>query len=267
MVADFLICLASAAHGTKFFVPPLPTQLRATADTFFSSLPSVTKLAECNSDSALQTLIGHENYEILRFILSSNRTHLVHLPKQLKLPQCESQTEQLLCVVAAPEKELTFRKKKGTTKSAWLWHGSTATRWNSILHTGLKDLGSSPDRTHMGADTYGPGVYQSHSSKVSLGYSQNVNRNDAKNTHGYKSSRLPDTLQVVALIENVAGPLLKQVATVEWTQRDLDGLIVRVLMIVKKEFLWDVAAFPPKAVPTLTEYQKWIERNGSSCLK
>jgi poly [ADP-ribose] polymerase 6/8 len=263
LVADFLICLASAAYDTKFFVPPLPIQLVSHGIKFFKCLPSISTMSVCENDSALRELIGNESYEILRFILNSNRTHLVRLPDRLKLRTCANVTEQLLCVAAAPEKELTFRRKKGDSKSAWLWHGSTATRWYAILHTGLQDLGKSPDRTHAGADTFGPGVYQSQYSQVSIGYSQSGGRVDAKNTHGYEKSTLPQPLIVLALVENLEGPLLKKVAAAEWTQRDLDGLIVRCLMIVKQQFQWDVQTEPPKRIPTLEEYLEWIEKNES----
>jgi hypothetical protein len=256
-VADFLVCLASTAYRTKFFVPPLPDQLNGSAISFFAGLPPMATLAQCANDTALRTMIGVQHYEILRFILTSNRAHLVHLPDCLKISECAHNTEQLLCVTAAPERELAFRKKKGDTASAWLWHGSTATRWHSILHTSLQDLGKSPDRTHLGADTFGPGVYQSHLSSVSIWYCAGQSFG-ASNAHLYKSSVLPASLTVLALVENIKGPLLNQVADVEWTQKDLDGLVVRCLLIVKKEFEWNLVQKPPAKVPTLDECLDWF---------
>jgi hypothetical protein len=194
-VADFLVCLASAAFGTKFFVPPFPRELGMHGSAFFATLPAMEALTRCANDRDLREEIGPERYKILRFILAANRAHLVHLPERLKLTECADGTEQLLCVAAPPEKELLFRKKKGTAQSAWLWHGSTATRWHSILHNGLQDLGNTSDRTHMGADTFGPGVYQSHNSSTSIAYCASPERADAINTHRYLKSTLPQNLK------------------------------------------------------------------------
>jgi hypothetical protein len=259
VVADFLISIASSANRTKWFRPPLPEALARQADQFFAKLPGVKALAEYETDADLIGSIGQINYEILRFILLSNRCHLVRLPERFKLKQCAKQTEQLLCVNAAPEAELVFQQKLAKSVRQWLWHGSTASRWHSILHTGLQDLGKTSDRTHMGADTYGPGVYQSQFSHVSISYAGSANDGlGARNTSKYVGSQLGKNLIVLALCENVKGKMLKQVAGDEWTQRDLKGLIVRCLLIVKEQFNWDLVADPKADVPSFRTVQRWM---------
>jgi hypothetical protein len=107
--------------------------------------------------------------------------------------------------VATPEKELEFQRKKETAGNAWLWHGSRLDRWHSILHTGLQDLGATADRTHLGSDTYGPGVYQSNFSNVSFSYAAHV-QGDFMNQNKYKRTALPAAMTVPALGENVKRP-------------------------------------------------------------
>jgi hypothetical protein len=257
-VADFLICLASSSYGSKFFVPPLPGDLDKAAAQFFAELPDVDALARFHSDRDLAESIGNDFYEILCFVLASNRAHLVHLPDSLKIKECATNTDQMLCITAAPERELAFQKKKAEQGNAWLWHGSCVSRWHSILHTGLQDLGKSPDRRHMGSDTFGPGIYQSQFASTSIAYS--MSGGDPVNTHRFKNSRFPKVMTVLALVENVKGDLLKQVAPVEWTQRDLDGIIVRCLLIVKSQFKWDVSVNPPQFVPDFRDCLSHIVR-------
>jgi hypothetical protein len=105
-------------------------------------------------------------------------------------------------------------------------------------------------------------VYQSQFSELSIGYANSVNPQlGAHNTSTYAASQFGRNLVVLALIENVKNPKLKQVAPDEWTQRDVGGLIVRCLMIVKQQFQWNLVAGPPAKVPSFTTVQKWIADN------
>jgi hypothetical protein len=259
IVADFLVSLASSAFGTKWFRPPLPEPLQPHALNFFKKLPPIDSLRIYDTDALLKAHLGDVNYEILRFILMSNRCHLLQLPQHLKLEQCQKDTEQLLCVNGAPEVELKFQEKLKKSSRQWLWHGSTASRWHSILHTGLQDLGSTADRINGGADYFGPGVYQSQFSALSIQYAQSANPSlGATNTSTYAGSKFGANLTVLALIENVKNPLLKQVAADEWTQQDVGGLIVRCLLIVKQSFQWDLVSDPNVKVPSFNTCMKWL---------
>jgi hypothetical protein len=263
-VADFLVSLASTAHGTKWFRPALPPELEPHAVRFFAELPAIERIAACGTDAEIVRQIGAPFFEILRFILMSNRVHLVHLPPSLKLRECASETEQFLCVNGAPEREFEFQARLKESGRQWLWHGSTASRWHSILHTGLQDLGKTADRTHMGADTYGPGIYQSEQSAVSTGYASGVNPAlGAKNDSHYKNSKFGGGLLVMALCENVTGPLLRHVASGEWTQQDLPGLMVRCLLIVRNWFQWNLLENPNPRVPSFVECRRWIAEHAT----
>jgi hypothetical protein len=253
VVADFLVSLASAAHGTKWFNPPLPEQLEPHAKSFFKKCPAMSFFNGMRSDAEIVDAIGKEHYDILRFILLSNRSTIVELSARLKMPESGEAAEQLLCVNAIPELELAF-KQKAHGKSIWLWHGSTASRWHSILHTGLRDLGSTPDQINGGASYFGPGVYQSQFSSLSIGYAGSQNPTlGAQNAISYANSRFGNNLLVMALCENVPGPNLRQVAHDEWTQQEPDGLLVRALFIVKQTFEWNLVEKPPSRVPNLRD--------------
>jgi hypothetical protein len=69
---------------------------------------------------------------------------------------------------------------------------------------------------------------------------------------------------VLALVENIPGGALNKVAPEEWTQQDLDGLIVRCLILVRRPFQWDLEQQPPKRIPTLDECLAWFAQNGKA---
>jgi poly [ADP-ribose] polymerase 6/8 len=257
MVADLLVSLASSCFGTKFFVPPLPPQLARQAEGFFARLPAIDRLTRHGTDAELSAELGTDFFEILRFIIFTNRCHLIHLPKKLAIQECVQYTEQFLCAVATPERELAFQKSKGKAPSVWLWHGSLLQRWHSILRTGLQDLGRSGDAIH-GGPWYGDGVYESDESAVSFYYARQDETGGVIGTNHYAKSKLPQAMTVLALIENAKGKTLKQVHPNEFTQQNPNGLIVRCLMVVKQDFSWNPHKNPPKAVPSLKSCLAWI---------
>jgi poly [ADP-ribose] polymerase 6/8 len=258
MAADFLVSIASAASGTKFFVPPLPKAIEPHAAAFFTKLPAISTLAQFGSDRELREGIGPQFFEILRYILFTNRCHLIHLPPELAIRECRDATEQFLCVVATPERELTFQNKKKKSGTVWLWHGSALDRWHSILHNGLRDLGGTGDARHGGP---GDGVYQSNMSTVSLAYADMAA--GPANANKYGQTRLPAHMTVLALCENVKSHALTNKGGCEYTQKDVNGLIVRCIMVAKSQFNWDPFAFPPAHVPSLHECLSYIARRGS----
>jgi hypothetical protein len=90
-------------------------------------------------------------------------------------------------------------------------------------------------------------------SSLSIGYAHNY-----ADSNKYVHTQLPNPMIVLALCENVIGPLLRNVAQMEHTQQDLDGLIVRCVMIAKVSFAWDPYVSPPAHVPTLPECLAYI---------
>jgi hypothetical protein len=244
-----------AAFGTKFFVPPLPTAVERHAATFFATLPPISQLSEASTDKELRGKIGTEFFEILRFILFTNRCHLIHLPPELAIRECANETEQFLCVVATTERELAFQKRKQEAGNAWFWHGSAVGRWHSILHTGLRDLGGTADAVHGGP---GNGIYQSNYSQMSCGYA-------GAQTNNYARTCLPPTMTVLALCENVKGSWIRGPHLVEYVQPCADELIVRCVMVAKTQFTWDPYDNPPAHVPSLHDCLSYLASKGQKC--
>ena len=68
---------------------------------------------------------------------------------------------------------------------------------------------------------------------------------------------------MVGLVENAKGKALNNVARHEYTQKDEQALVVRVLMVVSEDRgsglywssgkTWDTLADPPRSVPTLKD--------------
>eukprot|EP00659_Diplonema_papillatum_P014075 gene14075-21544_t len=113
------------------------------------------------------------SYPLLRWILSSNRSHLMRLPKRHLLPGLGDH-QYVLCS-SSPEKEKIFRarrakmrKKHGGSGSFWGWHGSPSGNWHAILRLGLRNYSN----THMMSSgaVHGAGIYLAGDLSTALGY-------------------------------------------------------------------------------------------------
>lgn len=247
LVNDLLISLASTTYDTKFFNPCPPKVYMNHLSHFFNNLPSMHTLAnQCQNDAELQQFITKEYFDILKFLILANKSHIIALEDpSLKITECSESTIQFLLTIATPEFEKAFQIKKKKYGNKYLWHGSNVVRWYSILHNGLKDLGRTVDRVHAGP-IYGDGIYQSNLSSYSFPYSYvGVNR--------YKNSTLPNNLQVLSLTENAKTPGLNHPIEFEYTQTDERACIIRCLMVVKNNFSWDIVKNPPKYIPSLND--------------
>jgi hypothetical protein len=168
-VADLLVSSLSAAIGTKYYNPRVPVLADAVVLSTLDKLPPMNVLSQsCSSDVNLSVATGSESaMQILRWVLLSNRSHLISLPASLRLKQFAG-TEQFMTLLSSPEREEVFNDLKGRFGSMYLWHGSGAENWHSILRTGLKNF-SNTDLMKCGA-CYGSGIYFARSSGTSLGY-------------------------------------------------------------------------------------------------
>jgi hypothetical protein len=72
-----------------------------------------------------------------RWILLSNRAHLIHLG-EVRFREFE-QSVQFMLLLSSPEAEEQFNLLKGKYGSLFLWHGSHGNRWDSVLRNGLKN--------------------------------------------------------------------------------------------------------------------------------
>jgi hypothetical protein len=104
-VADLSVSVFSAPIGTPFLTPAPPSYDQAQAQQLLQKLPSMAELvSKYKDDSALSDVISPPGLRLLRWILCSNRSHLMSLPADKRLPQFPSQ-HQFMAILPSPEKD------------------------------------------------------------------------------------------------------------------------------------------------------------------
>ena len=198
--ADLLITCFLMANGTPFLTPA-PDFIDQIEESrlfkIFKSLPSIEEISKLD-DYALKAKIGQDAYDLLRWIIFTNRSQFFSLPQNIQLVRSKS-AKQFLAFISEPESENIFQQlKKKYGQSIYIWHGSTANRWHSIIRNGLKNATG----THLqqtGA-IYGPGIYFGRNSQTSQGYSRSFKNN-------YEKSKLGSDISIIALCEVVQLPV------------------------------------------------------------
>ena len=267
MVADLLFSMFSAAFKTEFLNPAPPGFTIKQMEKVFGAMPQMSQLAiSCQNDRELTLLIGAENVQLLRWVLLSNRSHLIYLPPELQLPEFRS-SKQFMALISSPEAENAFQTLKEKYGSIYLWHGSNGERWHSIVRNGLKN--ATGTKLQANGSVLGEGIYFARDSKTSWGYSR-----QAENR--YRNSIIGKQLHIISLVEianiptgmdvtveipclDSSGKIMKKKVTGflkdhKWahTLTLEEACVVRFLM-VGGNFNVDVLKDPPKNVPTLKD--------------
>jgi hypothetical protein len=191
LIADLMISILATALTGQFVDDDLPP-IRGSPEQmvhFFGMIPSMRELL--HDDRGLAALLGERGLDLVRWILLSNRSHLISLPSTMCMREFGDST-QFLTLLASPEAEDIFQKLKAEFGSCFLWHGSGAERWHSIVRTGLRNATGTALQANGAA--HGSGIYLTSSSNVSWQYSKSSNNN-------YKKSNLKSPLDVMALCE------------------------------------------------------------------
>jgi len=128
-------------------------------------LPPVKEMALSNNLSQTLAEICKEKelepniaYRLLRYILATNRTHLVQLRENQLIKEMVTPYQYKL-MSATPEHEKRFQKKKDQFGSCFLFHGSPFQNWHSIMRNGLRNKMCRV-----------PGIYMANNSSISVGY-------------------------------------------------------------------------------------------------
>jgi hypothetical protein len=135
-------------------------------------LPTVREMAGYPNSVELKRFLDTKHllaFPLLRWILTSNRTHLAKLKSDELLSQVPTK-HQYLMLSATPARERIFQQRKKEYGSFWAFHGSGFFNWHAILRTGLRNL-SGTDLMSTGA-VYGNGIYLAAESGTSIGYAQ-----------------------------------------------------------------------------------------------
>ena len=256
LAADLMVSLFSSAMNTEYLMPAPPENLdyRVLVQKFLS----MNRMKDYQTDSQLAQEITAPAFELLRWILLSNRSQLISLPKKYKLTQFPG-TYQFMTLISTPEAEKEFKRLKASYGSMFLWHGSNGVRWHSIIRNGLKNCSGTNLQANGAA--LGSGIYFARSSSTSWGYSHST-KNNAK-------SCLGKDLHIIGLCEVAQVPSrsseIKGLKDHGWAHTlDIEeACVVRFLFVEqgftsdsrfdKIPFSVDVASNPPKKVPTLRD--------------
>lgn len=82
--ADLVISLFSAALDTQYLIPKPPESLLPCAMSLLKKLPHVSDIMKYPSDLQFSKLFSENEFNLLRWILFSNRSHLISLPCTLR---------------------------------------------------------------------------------------------------------------------------------------------------------------------------------------
>jgi poly [ADP-ribose] polymerase 6/8 len=140
-------------------------------------------------------------YPLLRWIISSMRSHLKKLEKHEMMSQFNTNYQYKL-MSASPEKEKNFQQLKKQYRSFHAFHGSSLCNWHSIMRTGLKNMSGKAGQVNGAA--YGSGVYCASNSSTSFSY--------MRYTSGWSNSSFGRTnLGCLAMVEIIDKPGIKKV--------------------------------------------------------
>ncbi|OHT10390.1 UBA/TS-N domain containing protein [Tritrichomonas foetus] len=192
LVADLLLSLFSTALSSKYLNPAPPNFIPKLANDIISNLPSMETMAKYQNDNELRQKTSKEALDLLRWVLLSNRSQIISIPKVLQLREFPN-TFQFMALLSTPESEKIFKKLKSKFGSIFLWHGSDSERWHSILRNGLKNATGTDMQANGSA--LGEGIYFSKESQVSWGYCKSGKPNN------YKRSVLGKEIIMIGLCE------------------------------------------------------------------
>jgi hypothetical protein len=215
LVADLMVSVFSAALGGGY-LGGYPHELeKIDGRGILAQLPAMETISKTViNDEKLTSLVGADAVQLLRWILMSNRSHLISLAR----PSIEGARFQFLTLLASPEAEIVFEALKKEYGSFLLWHGSPAARWHAIIRQGLKNYSNTDGQLH-GA-VRGPGIYLAQDSSTSIGYTMDGGQNL------YVNSVFGRRLHIMALCEVAKVPSNDTSRTIEHVAGRVDTVPV-----------------------------------------
>jgi poly [ADP-ribose] polymerase 6/8 len=244
LVADLLVSLVSTAMNSECLNPAPPGFDVDTLSRILGALPAIGHcLSRTSDDQTLWNFINGGPFDFLKWVLFSFQSHLISVPPELALPEVTTGF-QFMTVVSDERAETRFNELKEKYGSCYLWHGSGADRWHSIMRNGLRNL--SCTNLQVRGASYGPGIYLAPDSSNCWIYSQ-------PGSNRYWNSKLGSSLRIMALVEVANVPELRRHDECFTLQLE-EACVVRFLFLVDRDtFAWDLAERPPLHVPTFAE--------------
>eukprot|EP00771_Trimastix_marina_P000825 gnl/Trimastix_PCT/1858.p1 GENE.gnl/Trimastix_PCT/1858~~gnl/Trimastix_PCT/1858.p1 ORF type:complete len:620 (-),score=231.32 gnl/Trimastix_PCT/1858:389-2248(-) len=202
LIVDMVISLCCAAATNSKRLDPFPTGICDTAEQIrlvLNAVPSIDQLARAVAQHAnikdfmQQTIasgMGDKAYNLLRWLIGSNRSHLLPIPEHLQFAKMRT-PHQFILLSSPPEKERRFAEEREHHGSFLAFHGSSGENWHSILRRGLKNYSNTQFQSHGAA--YGAGIYLAPNSNTAFSYVQA--------RAGWQHSKFKGNLNCVALCE------------------------------------------------------------------
>ena len=148
----------------------------ALISALYRDMPSARELGRLGGEQAVREVLGRVHplcYPLLRWTLTSSRTHVMELGPGHRVPGVGG-LQYVLCA-SSPEREREFRARRAAVRrrtggpgSFYAWHGSQKSNWHSIVRRGLQNY-SNTEMMSRGA-AHGAGVYLARSSAMAKEY-------------------------------------------------------------------------------------------------
>jgi hypothetical protein len=138
----------------------------AAVQKVLAALPSVKEMGQCQTTAELKAKLDQLHvlcYPLMRWLITSNRSHLRKLSKSELISQVPTEHQYML-LSSSPTREAAFRKQKEQFGSYYMFHGSPVSNWHSILRQGLRFNGG----TGLGAS--GQAIWMASAFSTSYGY-------------------------------------------------------------------------------------------------
>ena len=179
----------------------------------------------------------------LRWIMTSNKAHLVALPPNMRLLERiapEARCRQFIMLSQPPARQARFAALKARHGSKFAWHGSPAENWHCILRSGLRSASGTKLQLHGAA--HGAGVYVSTSLSYSIRYAMSARRQHRGMPEEPATPQFNDSffgspdLRIIALCEVAEVPGITKSANI-WVVPDEDAVATRFLFVYRGEAL------------------------------
>jgi len=203
----------------------------------------LTAIQNSYNDSELIEKLGYETYELVLFILESNKmmikadnllksTDMITIGREGITPKDYKPDTNILSsilqfkLIHTQLIEDQFKDKK----TIYLYHGSRYENWYSIMRNGIK-IGSKSKYFLNGA-AHGNGIYLSNDINMSLGYSKT-----SRYTQNYmtEDDRQTDKQMILAIFEVVDNPKWHKAGSI-FVVDDENALVLRYLLVFKDAY-------------------------------
>uniref|UniRef100_A0A0B6ZET6 PARP catalytic domain-containing protein n=1 Tax=Arion vulgaris TaxID=1028688 RepID=A0A0B6ZET6_9EUPU len=252
-------------------------------DDILTNIPHVKDMLKYDENELKKILLQkHELcYPLLRWIISSNRSHIVKLPHKMQLDFMGTK-HQFMMRNSPPLEDKQFRVYKEKYGSIFAFHGSPIENWHAIIREGLI-VASGTDRMLNGS-VYGKGIYLSPYLGTAFGYCR-ANRYDrwkqiTNDKKGLKSNDKevlktempldyiqgkPELLSCITLCEVIDCPSLKKFENI-WTCEESEYVCTRFFFVYDENNLPENAsldthtanvAIQTKIIKAIADYMKF----------